>query len=141
MEATTIGDSALRGRDGPLPVISLAADPDDLSDAFLSACNEAGVPHTKDYNGCQYEGASYLQLSTLRGRRSSTATAYLQRSNRATFMFARARSQGAWCSTGSVRSASITRWAARFASRMPTGKSSFCGPGQISPTAGAFRHR
>ena len=38
LESTAIGDSALRGRDGPLPVISLAADPDELSDAFLSAC-------------------------------------------------------------------------------------------------------
>ena len=83
LESTAIGDSALRGRDGPLTVISLAADPDELSDAFLSACKEAGVPETLDYNGCQYEGAGYLQLSTLRGRRSSTATAYLHRSNRA----------------------------------------------------------
>jgi len=79
MESTAIGESAMRGRDGPLPVISLAADPDALSDAFLSACKEAGVPETPDYNGRQYEGAGYLQLCTSRGRRSSTATAYLQR--------------------------------------------------------------
>ena len=79
MESTAIGDSTLRGRDGPLPVISLAADPDPLSDAFLGACKEAGVPETPDYNGRQYEGAGYLQLCTSRGRRSSSATAYLRR--------------------------------------------------------------
>ena len=77
LEATSIGASDQRGRDGPVSVIDLAADPDELSDAFLSACREAGIAPTKDYNGGQYEGVGYLQLSTVRGERCSTARAYL----------------------------------------------------------------
>ena len=77
LEATSIGASDQRGRDGPVSVIDLAADSDELSDAFLSACQEAGIAPTKDYNGGQYEGVGYLQLSTVRGERCSTARAYL----------------------------------------------------------------
>ena len=77
LKATSIGASDQRGRDGPVSVTDLAADRDELSDAFLSACQEAGIPPTKDYNGGQYEGVGYLQLCTLRGERCSTARAYL----------------------------------------------------------------
>lgn len=77
LEATSMGDDATRGRDGPIAVSALAEQPDALSDAFIAACLQAGIPATADYNGGAYEGVSYLQLSTRRGRRCSTAIGYL----------------------------------------------------------------
>ncbi|MBP6020671.1 MAG: GMC family oxidoreductase N-terminal domain-containing protein [Burkholderiaceae bacterium] len=77
LEHTKVGDDAYRGRSGPISITSLANNPDELSDAFLAACDQGGVPRNADYNGANYEGASYLQLSTLRGQRSSTAMGYL----------------------------------------------------------------
>ena len=78
LESTLVGDDRFRGRSGPIAVTTLAATPNALSDAFVTACEQAGIPRTADYNGACYEGVSYLQLSTRRGRRSSTATGYLQ---------------------------------------------------------------
>lgn len=77
LETTLIGASEQRGRDGPVSVVDLAADPDELSEAFRAACQQAGIPPTQDYNGGSYEGVGYLQLSTVRGVRCSTARAYL----------------------------------------------------------------
>ncbi|WP_109478700.1 GMC family oxidoreductase N-terminal domain-containing protein [Paraburkholderia sp. C35] len=78
MEAAAFGDAALRGRDGPIQVSSVAKiHPNRLSDAFATACEEAGIPRTDDYNGARYEGVSYLQLSVGDGRRCSTAIGYL----------------------------------------------------------------
>lgn len=78
LERTHVGDTQTRGRDGPITVTSLTRSPDALSDAFIEACQQAGVPLNPDYNGSAYEGVSYLQLSTRGGRRSSTAVGYLQ---------------------------------------------------------------
>lgn len=77
LEATSIGDDEQRGRSGPISVTDLAADPDELSEAFLSACQQAGISPTSDYNGAAYEGVGYLQLSTRHGERCSTAQGYL----------------------------------------------------------------
>ena len=71
------GQDALRGRDGPIGITSLANNPDALTDAFVAACQQAGIPATEDYNGEQYEGISYLQLSTRGGERCGTARGYL----------------------------------------------------------------
>jgi choline dehydrogenase len=79
MESTAFGDDAHRGRVGPIRVSSLAeVNPNPLSNAFIHACGDAGIPSTDDYNGAAYEGVSYLQLSTGGGRRCSTAAAYLR---------------------------------------------------------------
>lgn len=77
LESATIGSDRFRGRDGPISITPLAEHPNELSDAFLEACSQADIPLTPDYNGEQYEGAGYLQLSTKRGRRCSAASAYL----------------------------------------------------------------
>ncbi|SCU86388.1 Choline dehydrogenase, mitochondrial [Cupriavidus necator] len=78
LESFAGGDAALRGHNGPIAVSSVAGlNPNVLSDAFITACEQAGIPLTPDYNGAQYEGVSYLQLSVGRGRRSSTAIGYL----------------------------------------------------------------
>lgn len=76
-ESAHFGSDRYRGRDGPISVKNFAEDHDELSDAFLAACGQAGIPLTDDYNGEHYEGACYLQLSTKRGRRCSSASAYL----------------------------------------------------------------
>ncbi|MBK6612869.1 GMC family oxidoreductase N-terminal domain-containing protein [Ottowia sp.] len=77
-ESTTAGDDQLRGRSGPISVTPLGdRQRDPLSDAFVSACQQAGIPLTDDYNGRQYEGVNYLQLSTRNGQRCSTAIGHL----------------------------------------------------------------
>lgn len=78
LESYAGGDDACRGREGPIAISSVAGlNPNPLSDAFIGACKQAGIPATSDYNGAQYEGVSYLQLSIGRGRRCSTAIGYL----------------------------------------------------------------
>lgn len=78
MESYAGGDAAYRGHGGPISVSSVSGlNPNALSDAFIDACAQAGIPLTPDYNGAQYEGVSYLQLSVGRGRRCSTAIGYL----------------------------------------------------------------
>lgn len=78
LEQATFGEEAYRGRQGPVRVSSVAdVNPNVLSDAFIRACNEAGIPAVTDYNGARYEGVSYLQLSTAKGERCSTAVGYL----------------------------------------------------------------
>lgn len=77
LESAAFGDPKLRGRDGPISVQSLAENSDELTDAFIAACKQAGIPGNSDYNGAQYEGIGHLQLSTRNGRRCSTAVGYL----------------------------------------------------------------
>ncbi len=80
LESTVAGDDAYRGRSGPITVTSLAqAHRDPLTDAFVRASHEAGIPVTEDYNGAQHEGVGYLQLSTRNGQRCSTARGHLAR--------------------------------------------------------------
>ena len=70
------GANAFHGAEGPLSVSDIPRDP--LSDAFLRASGEAGFPVLEDFNGPSQEGASYYQMMTRRGRRASTARAYLK---------------------------------------------------------------
>lgn len=78
MESSPYGDEAYRGKKGPIAVTHLKyTTRDQLSDAFVDACQQAGIPLTEDYNGAQYEGVNYLQLSTRKGQRCSTAIGYL----------------------------------------------------------------
>lgn len=78
MESSSYGDAAYRGRSGPIGVTHLEhTTRDTLSDAFVVACRQAGIPLAEDYNGARYEGVNYLQLSTRKGQRCDTATGYL----------------------------------------------------------------
>lgn len=84
MEQVAFGEEAYRGRQGPIRVSSVAdVNPNPLSDAFIRACRQTDIPEVADYNGESYEGVSYLQLSTAKGQRCSTAVGYLhgQRKN------------------------------------------------------------
>ncbi len=83
MESNPYSRHPGRGREGPLCVTDRAArDRDPLSDGFVSACIEEGIPETPDYNVVSYEGVRYLEQSAYRGRRWSTAMAYLRPARR-----------------------------------------------------------
>jgi choline dehydrogenase len=71
------GDPATRGSGGPIHCTRLDKF-DALSDAFLAACGDAGHRVLDDYNDGSYEGAFYLQYSTRRGLRNSSAVGYLK---------------------------------------------------------------
>ena len=50
----------------------------ELCDAFVAAAEALGVPRNADFNGERQEGTGYYRATTYRGRRQSTATAYLR---------------------------------------------------------------
>jgi choline dehydrogenase len=79
-EGNARGADAHHGADGPLGVSDIAPHP--LADAFIDAAVEAGVARNRDFNGASQEGVGYYQLTTRRGRRSSTAVAYLKPARR-----------------------------------------------------------
>lgn len=66
----------LRGTDGPLSVQnSRLTRP--IVDRWLDAAEAAGYRRNKDYNGDDQEGVGYFQLTMKKGRRCSSAVAYL----------------------------------------------------------------
>ncbi len=76
-EGNTRGASELHGGDGPLGV----SDPihrNPLSDAFVQAAQQAGHPHSDDFNGARQDGFGFYQTTTRDGARSSAAQAYLK---------------------------------------------------------------
>ncbi|HET7547611.1 MAG TPA: GMC family oxidoreductase N-terminal domain-containing protein [Usitatibacter sp.] len=83
MESNGYTEAAGRGREGPVRITDRKArDRDALSDGFIAACVEAGIPETADYNVASYEGVRYLEQTAYRGRRWSTAVAYLRDARR-----------------------------------------------------------
>lgn len=76
-EANERGASTFHGGSGPLKVSDIPHK-DELIEAFLDGAQEIGVPRTADFNGQEQEGAGYYQLTTFKGLRCSTATAYLR---------------------------------------------------------------
>jgi choline dehydrogenase len=76
-ESQQRGADDFHGAGGPLPV----SDPrqaDPLSEAFIAAATEVGIPANPDFNGASQEGAGMFQMTTRRGRRASTAVSYLR---------------------------------------------------------------
>jgi len=71
------GDPDWRGKDGPLHVTRGPRE-NPLFHAFVNAGIEAGFEFTADYNGKKQEGFSPMEQTTYRGRRWSTANAYLR---------------------------------------------------------------
>jgi choline dehydrogenase len=76
-EDQTRGADGFHGIGGPLPV-SDWRHADRLSEAFVEAAVEAGIPRNADFNGATQEGAGFFQSTTRGGRRASTAVAYLR---------------------------------------------------------------
>jgi len=69
-------DSA-RGRNGPLKVSPTRLSRE-IVDKWVEAAIAAGYRHCSDYNGTDQEGVGYFQLTSHRGRRWSSAVAYLK---------------------------------------------------------------
>src|SRR5664280_2273741 len=72
-----------QGRSGPMSVSQLR-DPNPLTDAFLQACTEVGLGRTapSEINGPSPEGVAQAPVTQRRGRRCSTADAYLELARR-----------------------------------------------------------
>ena len=68
---------ALRGTDGPLSV-SPTRLKRDVVDKWIAAAQAAGYRATPDYNSEDQEGVGYFQLTLDKGRRCSSAVAYLK---------------------------------------------------------------
>ncbi len=71
------GDPEVRGHGGPIHCTKMV-NYDELSEAYLAACREAGYKQGPDYNDGNYEGAFNLQFSTRNGLRCSSSIAYLR---------------------------------------------------------------
>ncbi len=77
METMADGEPGWRGTDGPLHVRKGPRD-NPLFSAFIEAGRQAGFETTEDYNGSKQEGFGALQQTIHKGRRWSTANAYLK---------------------------------------------------------------
>ena len=66
-----------RGKDGPLSV-SPTRLKREIVDKWLDAAVAAGYKRNPDYNGSDQEGVGYFQLTLDKGRRCSSAVAYLK---------------------------------------------------------------
>jgi choline dehydrogenase len=76
-ENNSRGEDAFHGVGGPLQVSDLS-EVTPLSQAFLSAGQEVGLPLNPDLNGATQEGIGLTQVTIAKGRRNSTARAYLK---------------------------------------------------------------
>ncbi len=64
------------GTGGPLAV-SVPIDPPPISEAFLRAAQQAGLPYNPDFNGARQRGVGHYQMAAESGRPVSAASAYL----------------------------------------------------------------
>jgi len=70
------GSTDYRGTGGPLNVAYLRS-PSAINEAFIRACEQAGVPRNPDYNGERQFGVSPSQVTQKNGERFSAAKAYV----------------------------------------------------------------
>jgi choline dehydrogenase len=77
MESSHGGQEGWRGTDGPLHVRRGKAE-NPLYQAFIEAGQQAGFEGTEDYNGEKGEGFGLMEQTSWKGRRWSTANAYLR---------------------------------------------------------------
>jgi choline dehydrogenase len=77
LEHAPFGDPPFHGVDGPLWCSPIGRK-HELIEAVIAGAGELGIPRNDDFNGAEQEGAGYYHLSTKRGWRCSTATAYLK---------------------------------------------------------------
>jgi len=70
------GDPRFRGSGGPMNVAD-GRETDALLDNVMRAAESLGYPANADYNGASQEGFGYFQTTMKRGRRVSTAKAFL----------------------------------------------------------------
>ncbi len=75
-EHNSRGASTYHGADGPLWNTDIPAK-HELMEAIIRGAGELGIPRNDDFNGAEQEGVGYYQLTTRKGWRCSSATAYL----------------------------------------------------------------
>lgn len=75
-EGNSRGADALHGGDGPLTVSDLRHH-NPLSEVFIEAARQAGIPANRDFNGPVQEGVGLYQVTQRDGARCSSAVAYL----------------------------------------------------------------
>lgn len=68
---------ATRGHDGPMKVEQVR-ERFPISDAFIKAANEGGLPFNEDYNAERQDGVGYYQVTQNGGRRWSAYDGYLR---------------------------------------------------------------
>ncbi|HLI68387.1 MAG TPA: choline dehydrogenase [Ktedonobacteraceae bacterium] len=86
------GPDEYHGVGGPLNVADMRyVNP--LSQAFVEACIETGMPANKDFNGATQEGAGVFQTTQKNGARWSAADAYLKPAMRRRNLTVRMRTQ------------------------------------------------
>jgi choline dehydrogenase len=71
------GEDEFHGVGGPLNVTD-AHYKHEIIDAIIEAAVQAGIPRNRDFNGATQEGVGYYQATVGKGRRWSSATAYLK---------------------------------------------------------------
>ncbi|MEQ8967273.1 MAG: GMC family oxidoreductase N-terminal domain-containing protein [Azospirillaceae bacterium] len=71
------GADEWHGTGGPVWVSDLPSR-HPLADAFCAASERLGAPRNEDFNGATQEGTGYVQVTTRKARRWSTAAAYLR---------------------------------------------------------------
>lgn len=76
LESNRVHGAPFHGRKGPLTV-SNPRHRHTLSEAFLSASFQAGLPASADFNGATQEGMGFYQTTIRDGRRCSAARAFL----------------------------------------------------------------
>jgi choline dehydrogenase-like flavoprotein len=72
---------AYHARGGPLGV-SVPINPLPISEAFIQAGQEYGIPYNPDFNGARQEGVGHYQVTVRDAKRCSAATAYLRPARR-----------------------------------------------------------
>jgi len=72
------GETGFHGAGGPMHVTDISARTHPLCDLFVESAGHLGFPKTGDFNGPEGEGAGIYQINTHRGRRASTANAFLR---------------------------------------------------------------
>jgi choline dehydrogenase len=72
------GASEWHGAGGPVGIGDVAQFVHPLCGTFLKACEEIGIPQTRDFNGAQPEGAGLWQVTIKDGVRVSSSNAYLR---------------------------------------------------------------
>jgi len=70
------GADEYHGDQGPLSVSNMRIQRP-ITDAWVAAAQAAGYKFNPDYNGADQEGVGFFQLTSRKGRRCSTAVAYL----------------------------------------------------------------
>lgn len=70
------GDPSIHGDSGPLTVTK-QGERSPLTEAFIDACQQAGIPFNADLNGAELDGCGYFPATLQDNKRGGTAQTYL----------------------------------------------------------------